>query len=112
MRLVIPAVLTAALSAASIALASAGEHTNVEIKDYAFQKPAITVTVGTTVTWTNHDDDPHTVTADDKSFDSKGLGNGDTWSYTFTKPGRYPYHCSAHPFMKGTVIVTGAMTQP
>ena len=88
MRLILPTFLTAALSAASIALASAGAHTNVDIKDYAFQKPAITVTAGTTVTWTNRDDDPHTVTADDKSFDSKGLGNGDHWSHTFTKPGR------------------------
>lgn len=111
MRLIIPAFMAVALSAASIALASAASHANVDIKDYAFQKPAVTVTVGTTVTWTNRDDDPHTVTADDKSFDSKGLGNGDSWSHTFTKPGTYPYHCSAHPFMKGTIIVTGAATQ-
>jgi len=111
MRLIIPAFMAVALSAASIALASAASHANVDIKGYAFQKPAVTVTVGTTVTWTNRDDDPHTVTADDKSFDSKGLGNGDSWAHTFTKPGTYPYHCSAHPFMKGTIIVTGAAKQ-
>jgi plastocyanin len=101
MRSVLAAVMSVALSAMSA-------HTSVAIKDYAYQKPVITIPVGTTVSWTNHDDDPHTVTFDDKSFDSKGLGNGDTWKHTFTKPGKYTYHCSAHPFMKGTIIVTGA----
>ena len=60
------------------------------------------------MTWTNSDDDPHTVVADDKSFDSMGLGQGDAWSHTFTKPGTYRYHCGVHPFMKGTVVVTAA----
>ena len=78
----------------------------VAIADYAFKDPAITVAPGTQVTWTNKDDDPHTVTADDGSFDSKGLGQGDSYSHIFQKPGRYPYHCSAHPFMKGVVIVS------
>jgi len=101
MRFIVAAVV-------SVALSAMGAHTNVAIKDYAFQKPIITIAAGTTVSWTNRDDDPHTVTADDRSFDSKGLGNGDTWTHTFTKPGKYTYHCSAHPFMKGTIIVTGA----
>jgi plastocyanin len=102
MKFILAAVVTVALSAMSA-------HTSVvSIKDYAYQKPIITVPVGTTVSWTNRDDDPHTVTFDDKSFDSKGLGNGDSWKHTFTKPGKYTYHCSAHPFMHGTIIVTGA----
>ena len=78
---------------------------DVSIEDYAFKTPSITVPAGTDVRWTNKDDDPHTVTADDGSFDSKGLGQGDAYSHMFEKPGRYPYHCAAHPFMKGVVIV-------
>ena len=96
------------LAFAAVAVMAAGSQSTVQIADYAFKQPTITVAAGTEISWTNHDDDPHTVTADDKSFDSKGLGNGDTWSHTFTKPGKYTYHCSAHPFMKGTVIVTEA----
>jgi plastocyanin len=95
----------------AVALSSMGPHGAVDIGDYAFKQPVITVAAGTTITWTNHDDDPHTVTADDKSFDSKGLGNGDAWKHTFTKPGKYTYHCAAHPFMKGTIIVTEATKQ-
>jgi len=96
-------VLAATLATAAPATAPSQA---VLIQDYAFKAPTITVVVGTRVEWTNKDDDPHTVTADDGSFDSKGLGQGDTYSHVFTKPGRYPYHCAAHPFMKGVVIVT------
>ena len=78
---------------------------HVSIDNYAFKAPSITVAPGTAVVWKNQDDDPHTVTADDGAFDSKGLGQGDTFRHVFTKPGKYPYHCSAHPYMKGTVIV-------
>jgi len=78
----------------------------VAIADYSFKPMTITVDAGTSVVWTNKDDDPHTVTADDGAFDSKGLGQGDTYARTFSKPGRFPYHCSAHPFMKGVVVVT------
>ena len=98
----------AGLALAGLSAYAMTAHAAEDIKDYAFQKPTITVTAGTAVTWTNRDDDPHTVTADDKSFDSKGLGNGDAWSHTFTKPGKYAYHCAAHPFMRGTIIVTEA----
>jgi plastocyanin len=78
---------------------------SVSIQDYAFVAPSITIAPGTTVVWTNKDDDPHTVTADDGSFDSKGLGQGDSYTHVFATAGRYPYHCAAHPFMKGVVIV-------
>ena len=86
---------------------SAASDTSVSIDNYAFKAPTVTIAVGTAVVWTNKDDDPHTVTADDGSFDSKGLGQGDTYKHVFTKAGTYPYHCSAHPYMKGTVIVQG-----
>jgi len=77
----------------------------IAISDYAFKPATITVAPGTRIVWTNKDDDPHTVTGDDGSFDSKGLGQGDSFGRVFDKPGRYPFHCSAHPFMKGVVIV-------
>ncbi len=96
--------LLAMLIAATMAAPAAA--TKVQIENYAFHQPSVTIVAGTTVTWTNGDDDPHTVVADDKSFASDGLGQGDTWSHTFLKPGTYHYHCSVHPFMKGTVIVT------
>ena len=85
----------------------AKSQVQVLIQDYAFKAPTITVSSGTEVDWTNKDDDPHTVTADDASFDSKGLDQGDVYRHVFLKPGKYPYHCAAHPFMKGVVVVTG-----
>lgn len=81
--------------------------TQIPIENYAFKPPKITIAAGDAVAWKNLDDDPHTVTADDGSFDSKGLGQGDTFRHVFTQPGTYPYHCSAHPYMKGVVIVEG-----
>jgi plastocyanin len=89
----------------ALALQSAAGEVNVSIENYAFKEPKITVAPGTAVVWKNMDDDPHTVTADDGSFDSKGLGQGDTFRHVFTKAGTYPYHCSAHPYMKGVVVV-------
>lgn len=80
----------------------------VTIENYAFKTPKLTIAAGTTVVWKNLDDDPHTVTADDGSFDSKGLGQGDTFKHVFAKAGNYAYHCSAHPHMKGVIVVEGA----
>ncbi len=77
----------------------------VKIDNFSFGPAAITVAAGTTVTWTNHDDIPHTVVADDKSFKSKVLDTDEKFSYTFSKPGTYPYFCSVHPKMTGKVVV-------
>jgi plastocyanin len=77
----------------------------VNIDNYAYKAPTVTVATGTTVVFKNFDDDPHTVTSNDGLFDSKGLAQGDTWTYRFTKPGKYTYYCKVHPYMKGTVIV-------
>ena len=77
----------------------------VAIDNYTFKAPSTVITVGSSVTWKNLDDDPHTVTAVDGSFDSKGLAQGDTFTYRFTKPGKYMYYCKVHPMMRGTVIV-------
>lgn len=77
----------------------------VKIDNFTFNAPTITVKVGTTVTWVNGDDIPHTVTATDKSFKSKVLDTGDKFTFTFTKAGQYDYFCSLHPHMTGRVIV-------
>lgn len=70
-----------------------------------FPQAVLEVAVGTTVEWKNDDPVPHTVTADDNSFDSGMIEGGQTWRYTFTTPGTYAYHCTPHPFMKATVVV-------
>jgi plastocyanin len=80
----------------------------VSIKNYAFSPDTLTVAVGTTVTWTNRDDDVHTVTSDQKEnkpFASKNLDTGEVFSFKFTKPGTYGYLCAIHPMMVGKVIV-------
>jgi len=78
----------------------------VNIDDFAFVPLTLTVAVGTTVTWTNHDEEPHTVAASDGSFHSPGMGTGATFSHTFSAPGKFDYVCSIHPMMRGTVVVT------
>jgi len=78
----------------------------VEIKNFKFAPQTITVKAGTVVTWTNTDDTGHTATATDQSFDSKLFGRGESYSFTFTKPGTFDYRCTPHQYMTGTVIVT------
>ena len=78
----------------------------VKIDNFTFGPQALSVTAGTTVTWINEDDIPHTVVAaDGKSFRSKVLDTGDRFSFTFARPGRFGYFCSIHPHMTGTVLV-------
>jgi amicyanin len=80
--------------------------TAVAIADFKFNPATLTVPVGTTVTWTNQDEEPHTLAAKDGSFHSPGVDTHGTYSFTFTTPGSYDYICSIHPFMTGTVVVT------
>jgi plastocyanin len=81
--------------------------TEVKIDNFSFGPTALTVPVGTTVTWTNRDDIPHTVVSNDdaKTFKSKVLDTDEKFSFTFSKAGTYPYFCSIHPKMTGKVIV-------
>ena len=60
---------------------------------------------GTTVTWTNRDDIPHTVVSEDQTFKSKALDTDESYSFTLTKPGTYSYFCSIHPKMTAKVVV-------
>jgi len=77
----------------------------VKIDNFSFTPQQITVKAGTTITWTNRDDIPHTVTSTDLVFKSKALDTDDKFTTTFTKPGTYSYFCSIHPKMTGRVIV-------
>jgi len=77
----------------------------VKIDNFTFSPATITVAAGTQVTWTNHDDIPHNVVADDTSFKSKTLDTDEKFTYTFTKPGTYSYLCTIHPKMTGKVVV-------
>ena len=108
----IPAILrsTARLAvAAAFALCLAGapayaEDTAVTIDNFTFSPAVLTVKLGTTVTWKNHDDIPHTVVSAGK-FRSKTMDTDGTFSFTFTAPGDYKYFCSLHPHMTGMVKV-------
>ena len=82
-----------------------GSQVEVKIDNFTFTPATITVPAGTTVRWTNHDDIPHNVVANDKSFKSKALDTDESFSYTFTKAGTYDYFCSIHPKMTGKVVV-------
>ena len=77
----------------------------VAIDNFTFDPPEITVPAGATVTWSNRDDVPHTVTADDKAFSSGALDTDAQFAHAFPTPGNYPYYCAVHPHMTGRVVV-------
>ncbi len=77
----------------------------VQIGNFTFKAQVLTVKPGTTVTWTNADDIPHTVTSNTGVFKSKVLDSGDKFSFTFAKAGQFSYFCSLHPHMTGSIIV-------
>ncbi|HYB82897.1 MAG TPA: cupredoxin family copper-binding protein [Mycobacterium sp.] len=100
-----PVAGTAPASATAPAAPVSGDRVNID--GFAFVPATLTVRAGTTVTWTNHDEEPHTVAASDGSFHSPGMGTGADFSHTFSTAGRFDYVCSIHPMMHGTVVVTG-----
>jgi plastocyanin len=77
----------------------------VKIDNFSFGPATLTVPAGTTVTWTNRDDIPHTVVSTDGAFKSKVLDTDEKFSFTFSKAGTFPYFCSIHPKMTGKVVV-------
>jgi plastocyanin len=102
--------ICAALAAAALLGPASGAPAPgaaVKIANFTFGPKELTVRPGTTVTWTNADDTPHTVTAVDGAFRSKALDTGDSFAFTFARPGAYAYFCSLHPMMTGKVIVKG-----
>jgi plastocyanin len=107
--------VTIALAAAVLAPAAIfptafveAAETEVNIDQFTFYPQRITVKAGTTVTWTNEDDVPHTVASSIKFFKSKALDTANKFSFTFTTPGTYDYFCSLHPHMTGAVVVEAA----
>jgi plastocyanin len=104
-------------ASSAAAFAAGGDATllpaalTIHIKDFKYDPTPAKIHAGDRVTFINDDDEAHTVTADDKSFDSEGLDGAGTWQHVFTKPGTYSYFCELHPYMKATIVVlpsTGA----
>jgi plastocyanin len=80
-------------------------NSEIKIDNYSFGPQTITVPVGTTVTWINQDDIPHTSVSTEGVFKSKVMDTDEKFTYTFTKAGTYPYYCTIHPKMTGTIVV-------
>ncbi|HEV7421299.1 MAG TPA: cupredoxin family copper-binding protein [Mycobacterium sp.] len=91
-------------AAPTISAAPAANAVNID--NFAFVPATLTIKAGSTVTWTNKDEDPHTVVADGGTFRSQALSSGGTYSFTFPAAGTFDYVCSVHPFMHGSVEVT------
>jgi plastocyanin len=86
--------------------APAARSVNVKIANFAFNPGVITVPVGASVTWTNNDDDAHSVVSNNNTFRSAPLDTGDSYTFTFPAAGTYAYHCGLHPQMVGKIVVT------
>jgi plastocyanin len=100
--------LAAVMTAAAILLptvAARAADQEVKIDNFTFAPQRVTVKAGTTVTWINEDDIPHTIASSAKLFKSKALDTDDKFSFTFSTPGTYDYFCSLHPHMTGTILV-------
>ena len=108
MRIELMAFVTGAALACVIA-PSVAQNTavSVTIDNFVFGPSRLTIKAGTTVTWTNRDDIPHTVAAKDRQFKSKVMDTDESYSFTFSTPGAYAYFCSLHPHMTGTIVVEG-----
>jgi plastocyanin len=96
------------LSAGDMAVQAGAQAAAIQIDNFHYTPPSLVVAPGTTVTWTNADDSPHTVREKDGKFKSAALDTDDTFSQTFTAPGEYEYFCSIHPYMTGKIVVKPA----
>ena len=92
-------------------LSQAARTAEVKIDNFTFAPEQVTIAAGTTVTWRNEDDIPHTVASASRLFKSKALDTDDSFSFTFAAPGIYEYFCSLHPQMKATIVVEAAADQ-
>lgn len=97
--------LTGALIAFGAVKAEEPSGKVVTIDNFTFEPVDLTIPVGTTVKWLNHDDIPHTVVESNKAFRSKPLDTDDSYSFTFANAGTFSYFCSLHPKMTGKIIV-------
>ena len=85
---------------------AAGGEVEIVISNFSFEPAELSISVGTTVKWTNKDSASHTVTSATGDWDSGGLSKGQSFSRTFTQAGTFAYQCTVHPTMKGTITVT------
>jgi plastocyanin len=92
-------------SGATLAEEKTANETAIKIDNFTFAPATVTIHVGDAVRWTNHDDIPHNVVSEDKSFKSEVLDTDENFGYTFTKAGTYSYYCSIHPRMTGKIVV-------
>ena len=97
--------LLLAISPAPAKEGAKGASHAVSIKGNAFAPAALTIKAGDSVTWTNADQRDHTVAARDGSFNSGNIGSGGSFTFRFVQPGNYPYGCSLHPRMRGSITV-------
>jgi len=94
-----------AMATEATAVAGPAPSTIVVAKDFMFAPASLTVRAGSTVTWTNSDDEPHSVVGEAGLFRSGALDTGESFSFRFDRPGTYRYTCSIHPRMVGTIVV-------
>jgi len=94
-----------ARSAKVVVNIAAGAHSQSQAQNFVPSHLVVVIGVNNTVQWNNNDNSPHTVTSDGNIFDSGAIASGSTFSFTFTTPGNYSYHCSIHPWMKASVLV-------
>jgi len=107
-RLLIAGLSVAILGGMGGSIAAAAESADppkVVVKDFMFMPMSLTVKAGSTVTWVNMDDEPHTVVSNTQMFRSGALDTKETFSFKFTEPGTYHFTCSIHPRMVGTIVV-------
>ena len=107
-RLLLTAAGMVMLWGVEVSIPSAAETpdaTTIVVKDFKFMPTPLTVKAGSTVTWTNKDDEPHTVVSDTGLFRSGGMDTNESFAYKFDKPGTYRFTCSIHPRMVGTIVV-------
>src|SRR5438445_13766504 len=97
--------VTLVAAVALAAVADAATPPSVQIKEFKFVPALLTVPVGATVTWTNGDEEPHTVTATDRAYTSTGLDRKETYAHRFTTPGTYTYFGALHPHRTATAVV-------
>ncbi len=102
------AVIPAIGTNTAAAVAAAAHTATVQIDNFTFTPPNLTVTVGTVVTWKNADDSPHRIADVNGAYNSAALDTEDSYSHTFATPGVYKYICSIHPYMKGEITVKPA----
>ncbi len=104
-RLTLLALLPLLALATSSSYAAADAANRIVIRNFMFQPTTLTVKAGTTVTWVNMDEEPHTTVSVTGVFRSAALDTDNSYSYTFDKPGTYLFVCSIHPQMTGTIVV-------